>query len=434
MSGGWASVEHVDIARQLIPADLGQMAPGPQLAAVLANIDRSRLNGYDLVVLLQAQHRQIAYDQAQLLSTMAEIAHCPPGGADSPVTRRPRPDQDASDEVAMALTLTRRTGEYQLHTALEIVHDLPVLHAALLAGDIDLPKAWVFLEGVRGVDDDIARAAVNKLIGHAPGLTTSQLAGRLHRALILAKPDAAQKRYETSVRDRRVVGRQWPDGTAMLAGYDLPPERAAAASERLDAFARAARAAGDTRTLDQLRADFLLDLIDGSYTGPAPQHRRGVLELTVPLTTLMGLSEEPADLAGWGPVVADIARQVTEQQQGQRAQWRFSVTDPDTGRVSYHGGTRRRPTKAQAEWVAARDRRCRAPGCRTPASRCQQDHTIDYALGGPTTNDNLGAHCTHHHGLKTKGKVHVQQPVAGYFLWTTALGHTHLVKPPPPYD
>jgi hypothetical protein len=434
VSVGVASVEHVD--RQLVPVDLAEMAPGPGLAAVLAGIDRSRLNGYDLVVLLQAQQRQVSYEQAELLSTMAEIAHCPPGDMDSPVARRQRPDQDACDEVAMALTLTRRSGEHWLHTALDLTRRLPAVHAALLAGAVDLPKARVFLDGTYAVDEDVARAAVDRLIGAAPELTTRQLAARLRRMVILPDPDAAKKRYENSVKDRRVVGRQWPDGTAMLAGHDLPPDRVAAVSERLHSIAKAAKAAGDTRTMDQIKADAFLDILNGSYTGPGPQHRRGVVELTVPLTTLMGLSEEPGELAGWEPVIADIARQVAEQQRQEGEQgpeWRFSVTDPDTGLVNYHGATRRRPTKAQSDRIAARDRRCRAPGCRMPAGRCQDDHTIDYARGGLTIDPNIGKHCIHHHGLKSKGKVHVSQMSPGYFIWTTALGHTHIVRPEPPY-
>jgi hypothetical protein len=388
-------------------------------------------------VLLQAQWRQLASAQAQALSTMAEIAYCPPGGADAPLARRSRPDQDASDEVAMALMLTRRSGEFWLHTALEMVHRLPAVHAALLAGQIDMGKARVFLDGTRAVDEQTARAAVDRLIGDAPELTTRQLAARLWRMIILVNPDAAKKRYQASLADRRVVGQQWADGTAMLAGYNLPPDKAAAASERLHSIAMAGKANGDGRTLDQLKADLFCDILTGTYTGPGPQHRRGVVELTVPLTTLMRLSAEPGEIPGWGPVIADIARQVAEQRRReheQGPQWRFSVTEPVTGHVVYQGATRRRPTKVQSDRVGARDRRCKAPGCRIPASNCHDDHTIDYARGGLTIDPNIAKHCGHHHGLKTRGKAHTSQLRPGYLIWTTALGHTRLVGPEPPYS
>jgi hypothetical protein len=37
-----------------------------------------------------------------------------------------------------------------------------------------------------------------------------------------------------------------------------------------------------------------------------------VIELTVPLTTLIGLQYLPGDLSGWGPVCAEIARKAAQ--------------------------------------------------------------------------------------------------------------------------
>jgi hypothetical protein len=51
---------------------------------------------------------------------------------------------------------------------------------------------------------------------------------------------------------------------ATLAGYELAPHRVAAVMERWDAIARAAKATGDERRMDQLRADAYLDLLAGT--------------------------------------------------------------------------------------------------------------------------------------------------------------------------
>ncbi len=53
------------------------------------------------------------------------------------------------------------------------------------------------------------------------------------------------------------------DGTACLSGYNLPTDKALAAYDRLNRLARAAKSAGDARTLAQLRADAQLDLLAG---------------------------------------------------------------------------------------------------------------------------------------------------------------------------
>lgn len=52
---------------------LSEMAPGVELAAALALIDRGRLDGGDLVEVMRARVRQIAYEQAQLLADMVAV-------------------------------------------------------------------------------------------------------------------------------------------------------------------------------------------------------------------------------------------------------------------------------------------------------------------------------------------------------------------------
>jgi hypothetical protein len=83
---------------------------------------------------------------------------------------------------------------------------------------------------------------------------------------------------------------------------------------------------------------------------------------------------------------------------------------------------RRTPGPALAGWIRARDRTCRASGCRVLASRCDIDHTIDYAAGGATTHDNLALLCRHHHRLKHDGGWHVTQTEPGVLTWTSRHG------------
>ena len=51
-------------------------------------------------------------------------------------------------------------------------------------------------------------------------------------------------------------------------------------------------------------------------------------------------------------------------------------------------------------WLRMRDERCRFPGCAPDASRCDLDHVIDWAAGGPTDQDNLIHLCRRHHRLR----------------------------------
>ncbi|MCA1604301.1 MAG: DUF222 domain-containing protein, partial [Acidobacteria bacterium] len=83
----------------------------------------------------------------------------------------------------------------------------------------------------------------------------------------------------------------------------------------------------------------------GSPVGPASSAgptRVGV-ELRVALSTVLGLDRHPAEIAGWGPVTAEIARTVVVAQRS--AEWRFAVTD-SAGQLLHAGSTRRRPHRA----------------------------------------------------------------------------------------
>ncbi|MGH3713480.1 MAG: DUF222 domain-containing protein [Micromonosporaceae bacterium] len=416
--------------RQMIPDRLAERLPGPELAALLASLDRSRINGHDMVIVARARARLAAWVQAELLADLAEIAHCPPGGPDVPPARTTTVQEYAADEIGFALRWTRRAAEAQLGLALDVVERHPALYHAMRDGALDLPKARVVADALAVLDGPAADRVVERVLPVAAGLTTGALRARLARLVIAVDPAAAQRRLDRAVSERRLVCEPDTDGSARITALGLPPDRAVAATERVDALARAAKLAGDTRTLDQLRADVLLGLLDGTHAGPGPVQRRGVVELTVPLATLAELSESPGELAGFGPVTADVARRVAEAQR--RATWRYSALD-STGVTVGSGITRRRPTRAVADQVVARDRTCRAPNCRAPASRIDLDHTIDHTHGGPTTGRNLGALCRHHHRAKHRGGYRLRQPQPGVFHWTTPLGH-HYRKTPDAAD
>ena len=96
--------------------------------------------------------------------------------------------------------------------------------------------------------------------------------------------------------------------------------------------------------------------------------------------------EDSGWIPGWGPVIADIARQVALDEQARPA-WAWSVTD-ESGQLLHHGYTARRAPAAERAFVKARDRTCRAPGCRRPAIRCDTDHRLDYVDGGPSHRAN----------------------------------------------
>ena len=128
-----------------------------------------------------------------------------------------------------------------------------------------------------------------------------------------------------------------------------------------------------------------IDLLQGKKL--SEKGKGGGVHLQTDLDTLTALAEHPGELAGYGPVIADVARQAAEQLED--AEWRFTVTDTATGRPVANGVTRRRPTTAQRRDIETRNPTCVFPGCRMPSIDCDIDHRKRWADGGTTSDDRV---------------------------------------------
>jgi len=142
----------------------------------------------------------------------------------------------------------------------------------------------------------------------------------------------------------------------------------------------------------------------------------------------MCLNDNPAIIPGWGPVIADIARQVALDSENNPA-WKFTVTD-SRGVPTHHGHTTRRPNADEKAFVKARDKTCRAPGgCQQPAMQCDDDHRYEWARGGPSHRGNLCVLCRHHHRLRHERGFVVHQISSGTYMWEAPNGRMYVVLP-----
>src|SRR6202012_5179083 len=87
------------------------------------------------------------------------------------------------------------------------------------------------------------------------------------------------------------------------------------------------------------------------------------------------------------------------------------------------------PSQGLADFVRCRDLTCRLPGCDRPALRCDLDHTIAFADGGPTHASNLKCLCRQHHLIKTFWGWHDQQLPDGALIWTAPSGQPYVTTP-----
>ena len=156
---------------------------------------------------------------------------------------------------------------------------------------------------------------------------------------------------------------------------------------------------GEERTLTQLTADVFADIIlDGVTPSGLGTGIRGAVTVTVPVLTLMGLSEEPGFLEGYGPIDPDTARQIAA---GAPSFTRILV-HPETGAVLSVGRDRYTVPEDLKRFLRVRDKTCRFPGCNRSAAHCDLDHSLDWQFDGLTAHDNLAHLCPACHALKSE--------------------------------
>ncbi len=105
----------------------------------------------------------------------------------------------------------------------------------------------------------------------------------------------------------------------------------------------------------------------------------------MPMTALFGLTDDPSELLGYGPITAGMARELAAS-----ATWRRLLFDPESGALLDHGRTTYTPPVALADFVKARDVYCRFPGCRRKVVNGELDHLCAYAEGGADQRDQPG--------------------------------------------
>ncbi|WP_373877088.1 HNH endonuclease signature motif containing protein [Microbacterium imperiale] len=355
----------------------------------------------------------------------------------------------AAEAAGLAGRSDRRL-QHDIDHAMTIVDDYPVVFAAWETRRITRDHVEVIVKAgtvvpaeVRGAFEEAAIEICERDIAVRVKEPLRALAERMH-------PREFTERHRDAAAGRCVRVLPGADGMSDLIAT-LPTVIAAGMLDRLTQMGQSvkdSRGAGtafaadgqceepDTRTMDQLRADALADLVlsgapvvDPTYGSDAPGPLgaiRARVQVVVTANTLTGTDHGPAEAVGTGLVDADTARELA----GQTASWDRLFIDPIT-RTPVEIDTYR-PTASMRRLLQARDQHCRFPGCRRAAIRCEIDHTIDHALGGHTHIYNLAHLCQRHHSMKQFTDWKVRQLGGGVLEWTSPGGRIYREDVPIP--
>jgi hypothetical protein len=338
-----------------------------------------------------------------------------------------------TDEIAATLGITRGMADSYLDYARAMRLRLPRVGALLVAGDIDYRTFQTIVYRTDLIADPDVLAAVDATLAvkvtRWPGITQGRLGGYVDRIVARADLDAVRRRRERRG-DREVSIWGDADGLTEIFGR-LHTTDAQAVDARLDALA-ATVCADDPRTRNQRRADAMGVLAIGAdrlacrcarsdcpaFSTPLPSPV--LIHVIVDQTNLEGNVPAQGSLIGSDALIpTDLMDELVRS-----AKLRPLIHPADAPPEAGY-----KPSQALADFVRCRDLTCRFPGCDHPATRCDLDHTIAYADGGPTHASNLKALCRRHHLLKTFWGWRDRQLPDGTVIWTSPAGQTYVTTP-----
>jgi hypothetical protein len=395
--------------------DLASVHPGLVELARLGSTDFESLNATERVDALIAVDKQLAWLEARKQELLATIA-----------TKDSSDKHWCIEEIGAALGLSGAAARSRLANAEQLVVRLPETLSALSTGTISGAQATAITHASFVLSDELLPAFESRVLARADEQSLTAITRSAKRAALSLDPATAQQKRQRAVADRHVRISPSEDGMAWLLAF-LPAADARVVYGRLDGAARAA-AREEERTMDQLRADAL---VNGVLNGigaelPSEQGRRPRINVTVSLNTLLGKDDEPGWLDGYGPIGADYARELAHDPTGT---WRRLIADPVSGQLLDYGSTRYRPPRHLAEHVIARDGECTFPFCNHSARRSDLDHIEPYP-NGSTSSGNLQPLHRRHHNAKTEAGWHARRDDKGDTHWTSPQGRYYRTGPP----
>lgn len=337
----------------------------------------------------------------------------------------------------------------------------PKTWAMFLGGRIDISRIRVVHDQLEYLTSDDDKAAYAALVEaylekqddpaapvHPVDRRRLQSAARLKCRKFPQKTE--EETFNEAYQKRRVSLRTDESGIAWLSCSTRVTD-AMAADYRLTLIARKrSERPGEERTLEQLRVDTLLDLVLGKLTvaasdadleddetgdgadpaealelHPVGRFARPIINVTVPITTLMGLDDSPGVLAGGVEVPAELVRQLALDP---TSTWYRLLTDPLGGFVELSTKSYV-PTAAVYRTVVARDRTCIWPGCGRPATVVELDHRVPWP-DGATSVRNLQPLCECHHKVKHSEGFGVVRNDDGSYTWRSRFGSTFKTPAP----
>ena len=441
-------------------AELLKAKPGYLTLGELIEINPLSLSSAGRIDYLSALDRQeswiCALKQEALVAIAGEYAD-EDGGVFGCV------DDEEREDIATALRLSPTTAQSRIDVARVLIGHLPNTISALSTGEISVAHATVIArETATAIKNGLSPESVFRVeqtaLAHAEFHTPGQVASKVKTAIAKLAPEDFEELVDRARDSRRVTFYPEADGMATVIAI-LPAEDAQTVMKSIEAYivkrnqeeeacqcdglagiskdclhhSHEGAAEWSMLSADMKRADALTAIASQALAALANDvqpHRRPItISVAIDLQTLMGLAENPGQLAGYGAIPASVARRLAAD-----GNWQRFVSDPTTGNLLDFGREKYTPPQELVDYLLARDRICRFPGCRRTGQGSDIDHAQSWETGGETNPANLGLLCRRHHRMKTHGGWSLESNPDGSCLWKSPKGKTFFVPSRPFLD
>jgi hypothetical protein len=323
--------------------------------------------------------------QARAAAALDAARRAADAAAGVPAARRGR---GVASEVALARLDSPARGNRHLGFAKALVHEMPHTLAALEAGVLTEWRATLIVRESACLDVEDRRALDAELCGDQAGLQgmgDARVAAAAKTIAYRLDPHAVVDRAARAETERTVTIRPAPDTMTYLTAL-LPVAQGVSAYA---ALRREADVCADGRSRGQVMADTLVERITGRSAAAATPI---AVNLVLSDETLFGASNAPANVSGYGPIPAAVARDLVSgavSDKRSHAMLRRLYAHPTSGALVAMESRARLFPRGLAAFIELRDQRCRTPYCDAPIRH--RDHARPWVAGGPTdANNGLG--------------------------------------------
>ncbi|KZS70118.1 HNH endonuclease [Mycobacterium pseudokansasii] len=354
-----------------------------------------------------------AAGQARAAAALDTARRAAEAAAGMPADRRGR---GVANEVALARRDSPARGARHLGFAKALVYEMPHTLAALESGALSEWRATLIVRESACLDVADRRTLDAELCGdpaNLDGLGDARVAAATKAIAYRLDPHAVVDRAAKAAEERTVTIRPAPDTMSYVTAL-LPVAQGVSVYA---ALRREADVCCDERPRGQVMADTLVERVTGrAATVPTPI----AVNLVLSDETLLGSDSAPADVCGYGPIPAAVARAMvadTVADPRSRATLRRLYAHPRSGALVAMESRARRFPRGLAAFIELRDQRCRTPYCDAPIRH--RDHARPWAEGGATTANN---------GLGSCERCNYAKQAPGWQVTTSDENHTHTAE------